>query len=625
MSARHSDLEEGRIQIGHPRDLDSWGHLASALGIGLTLLDQNLELIWYNELMRQKLPEIAGGPSHTCFAALWKSPRRCSDCLPTLVFSTGEPRVGIRERAQRGSLTEAYRICALPVEDETGRFRWVLESFVNLSSLGPAVVPPRAVSDVLGDAVSMTGGAFIVVDLQHRIVSWSAEARALFGYDLDEALGSSIDLLLPKDRLWEKRLIMERVEREGKLPRMETMRLDRSERLVPVAVSAVAMRDSAGSLIGRSTMIEDLSALHHLRRRLEAQEQMLAHLAQQSSDAILEIGCDGTILNWSSRAGGEFGVDRDTMVGCSLAEFAESSTASRILKKVMRQGKILGERIEWRHSQGRSVPVEMTASLLRDAEGEPLGIVATIRDASAQMRLERRMLRSEKLAATGSLAAGLAHEIGTPLNIISATAEYLLFEGGDIDRRRDELNTIVEETERIGRMVGELLQLARESDAERTSIDLKAAIDKVLRLLRIPLEQKKVDLKIEFSHQRPSVHVEPDGLHQLLLNLLVNALAAVSDEGRIGIMARNEAPDSQSQEAMVCLKLYDDGPGIPKALRERVFDPFFTTREDGTGLGLSVCARIIARHGGDISVGKGPWGGACFVIHLPIQPAEALS
>ncbi|HEX9288158.1 MAG TPA: ATP-binding protein, partial [Anaeromyxobacteraceae bacterium] len=117
----------------------------------------------------------------------------------------------------------------------------------------------------------------------------------------------------------------------------------------------------------------------------------------------------------------------------------------------------------------------------------------------------------------------------------------------------------------------------------------------------------------------PPVLADPDGLHQVLVNLLVNAVSAVAEGGRVGVRARPGGDGG----AQVALEVHDDGPGVPEALRERIFDPFFTTRPDGTGLGLAVCARIVAAHGGDIRVGQGPLGGACFTVQLPAATEAA--
>jgi len=241
-------------------------------------------------------------------------------------------------------------------------------------------------------------------------------------------------------------------------------------------------------------------------------------------------------------------------------------------------------------------------------------VALVARDLSAQVRLDRQLVRSEKLAVVGSLAAGLAHEIGTPLNVISATAEYLLPDAPT--EARDQLKGIVAETERISRLVRELLSFARGGTSGVSAVQLHGALDRVLSLLRITLERKRILVDVELSEDLPLISADPDGLHQVLLNLVVNASTAVVEGGRIVVKARAVEVEG---ERMVTIEVHDDGPGVPPAIRERIFDPFFTTRAEGTGLGLAVCARIVAEHGGDLRVGEGPMGGASFALQFPVS------
>jgi len=142
----------------------------------------------------------------------------------------------------------------------------------------------------------------------------------------------------------------------------------------------------------------------------------------------------------------------------------------------------------------------------------------------------------------------------------------------------------------------------------------------VISLLRITLDRKRVRVEVDVPDTIPAVHADPDGLHQVLLNLIVNASQAVKDGGRIGVRAR--AVDVEG-DRMVAIEVHDDGPGVSPELRERILDPFFTTRAEGTGLGLAVCSRIVSDHGGDLRVGEGPLGGASFVVQLPASEGLA--
>ncbi len=600
-------MTPGTFWIDRPEEFARIGEALSQLGIGATLVDRDMRVQWSSALFHEQVPELACGSSH-CFNALWGLEKRCPDCMPLLVFRTGEPQEGVRERARPGGPVDAWRVRAVPVRDSSGAVRWVAETFVPLSPLTLHLAGRESASAAAG------GTALVVVDGEERIVSWSPSASAIFGYPLEEALGRRIDLIVPADLLPEERARAERVATEGKAARVETVRRARDGRLVPVAISALAVLDEMGRLVGRSCVIEDLSALHQLRVRLAAQEQLLAHITQEAADAILGLDRQGLVTSWNRAAERLLGRSAEEMVGRPLATVAEASEVARLLEDVERRQMLRGQRMDWRTRDGATIPLDVSAALLAGTGGEPAGLALVARDLSARLDLERQIMRSEKLAVVGSLAAGLAHEIGTPLNVISATAEYLLLDSHDSSQRR-RLAEIVSETDRISGLVRELLSFARGSPPGREPVELHEAVDRVLSLLRIPLERKAVRVETDIPQGLPALYFEPDGLHQVLLNLVLNALQAVLEGGHIVLHARSH--ESALAAPTVRLAIHDDGPGVPEALRERIFDPFFTTRPDGTGLGLAVCARIVAACAGDIRVSGGPLGGASFTVTFP--------
>jgi PAS domain S-box-containing protein len=592
------------LRIGRPEELAPLGEALADFGVGVTLVDREMRIRFANRAVEETTAELSCGADH-CFSALWRTARRCPDCLPLLVFRTGEAQEGVRERGRPGAPPEAWRVRAIPVHDATGALAWVAESFVRLAGLAP---------DLAGraPAAEAAGAALVVVDREERIVSWSPAAAAIFGHGVEEALGRRIDLILPDDRIEEERGIALRAAVEGAVPRFETVRRARDGRRVPVALAAVALRDEAGALIGRTCFVEDLSALHQLRGQVRAQEQLLAHITREAADAIVAVDLAGDVTGWNRGAEALLGVPAAEMIGQPLARVAPGPGLARLLERAARLRTVRGVRMEWRDARGEPVPVEVSAAVLGSPPagpggGERSGVALVARDLAARARLDRQLVRSEKLAMVGSLAAGLAHEIGTPLNVISAAAEFLLPDAGEDARR--ELSGIVAETERISRLVRDLLSFARAGPSGRTAVALDGAVSRVLSLLRITLEKRRVRVTAELARDLPPVVADPDGLHQVLLNLLVNAGQAVAEGGRVVVAARLAELDG---ERAVALEVHDDGPGVPPELRERIFDPFYTTRAEGTGLGLSVCARIVAEHGGDLRVGEGPLGGACF-------------
>ena len=597
------------LNLQAPEDMSRLGDLLAMLGIGITLVDREMRIQYANAFVREVTSELSCGSDH-CFASMWQRTHRCADCLPLLVFRTGEPQEGVRERGRPGDRPEAWRVRAIPVHDGSGELAWVAESFVRLNALLP---------DLAGRAPGpeVAGPALMVVDREERIVSWSPAAATVLGWEVEQVLGRRVHLIVPDDLQDEERAVAARVVAEGRVPRYETVLKARDGRRVPVAVTAVALRGEAGELVGRTCAIEDLSALQQLRGRVLQQEQLLAHITREAADAIVGVDLLGNVTSWNRGAEQLLGVSAAEMVGQALTRVGPPGPLSRLLERAVGGRRVQGVRMEWRDARGEVVPVDVSAAVLSGERG-PAGVALVARDLSAQVRLDRQLVRSEKLAMVGSLAAGLAHEIGTPLNVISATAEYLLPDAPA--DTRDQLKGIVAETERISRLVRELLSFARSGSSGATAVRLQGALERVLSLLRITLERKRVRVLAELPEDLPAVSADPDGLHQILLNLVVNASQAVADGGRIGVQARAVEVEG---ERMVAVEVHDDGPGVPEAMRERIFDPFFTTRAEGTGLGLAVCARIVAEHGGDLRVSEGPLGGASFTLQLPAAAEQA--
>jgi C4-dicarboxylate-specific signal transduction histidine kinase len=225
------------------------------------------------------------------------------------------------------------------------------------------------------------------------------------------------------------------------------------------------------------------------------------------------------------------------------------------------------------------------------------------------------LLRTEKLATVGRLAAGLAHEVGNPLGAITGYAELArtrLPKTPDPDLA-DALARIVTAAERIDRTVRHLLDFARPSTPLLAPTELAPVVDASIRLARVQARFKHVDVEVALEPGLPRVQANEHHLSQVLLNLLLNAGDAVSGSGRVRIAARVDG-------AQVALVVADSGPGIAPADLPRIFDPFFTTKEPGagTGLGLAISHRIMEAFGGEITARNGESGGAVFELHFRV-------
>jgi two-component system NtrC family sensor kinase len=253
----------------------------------------------------------------------------------------------------------------------------------------------------------------------------------------------------------------------------------------------------------------------------------------------------------------------------------------------------------------------LNASLIRDADGRVQGAVVILEDISEAKRFQEQMQRADRLAAVGEMAAGIAHEINNALAVIFGQT------AGGPERPppdlRNALGQVDAQARRIADIVQGVLGFARPRAPRPVAVDLAALAAETLELVRHDLAREHVHLETAFAPDLPPVQADPQQLQQVILNLVGNAIQSMEGhaDNRLRVEVREEADD-------VALRVVDSGPGIPAEVLARIFDPFFSTKAEGSGLGLSVSYAIARAHGGDLRVTSEPGLGATFTLVLPI-------
>lgn len=230
---------------------------------------------------------------------------------------------------------------------------------------------------------------------------------------------------------------------------------------------------------------------------------------------------------------------------------------------------------------------------------------------------QHQVLRGEQLAAVGQLAAGLAHELRNPLTSLKVLVQTANDQGGPEHLTTKDLVVFEQEITRLEQLIQHFLDFARPPEMLRQRVDLATLLEQTVRLVSPRAEQQRVVLRTERPGEPVLLDADASQLRQVLLNLLLNALDVLREGATLAVRVRRPAADS------VIIEVIDTGPGIPPGQEERIFEPFFSTKETGTGLGLAICRRIVAAHQGTIAATNRSEGGAVFTVVLPLPGGAA--
>lgn len=306
--------------------------------------------------------------------------------------------------------------------------------------------------------------------------------------------------------------------------------------------------------------------------------------------------------------------DEEEVIGKSIQTFIhKEAEAVEAIKKLRETGSCVGQATAVR-KDGSLFDVQVSANMVTDESNKPICMMGSFIDITEQKRAEEFMMRSEKLSSLGQLAGGLAHELKNPLAVISSCSQFCL-ENMKLERLvRENFQVIRRNTKRASKLINELLAFAKPDHLEQKELDVNEVLLRMLRMAGLETDPSHTTFVERLKKRLPKLRGDEEKLSQVFLNLIQNAIQAVSGNGEIVLQTGFIAPDN-----MVEVKVIDNGPGIPEEYRKRIFDPFFTTKDEGTGLGLSICHSIVEQHRGGISVECGEQGGTRVSVRLPVK------
>jgi two-component system, cell cycle sensor histidine kinase and response regulator CckA len=523
-----------------------------------------------------------------------------------------------------------------------------LESRSRISSREAVLV---ARSKELTAQLELALDAIFARDANRRITFWNKGAQNIYGFSLDEAIGSRPEDLLrteypvPLEQI--ERIVTETGSWEGEL-----VQHTRDERRLVVESRWAAQYDDDGRLAGLLEVNRDITA------RLEAQ----AALLEFAPDAFVGVNRVGIIALVNVQAESLFGYGRAELVGRpvemlvpeGVSDVHAAHRAGYMLDPATRQMGV-GLELYGCRLDGSEFPVEISLASV-ESEGGPL-VIAAIRDVSDRVaagkeretlraRADRERLRNQvqqahRLESLGQLAGGIAHDFN---NLLAVIINYTAFVSSELETAcmldgeerwktaREDLQQVRLAGERAAQLTHQLLAFARREVVQPVVVDVNEVVEGVEQLLLRTLGEH-IELHSELSAGLPSVLIDPGQLEQILVNMAVNARDAMSEGGMLridtGTVEINEEYAVSRPELApgthVRLRISDNGEGMPVEVLERVFDPFFTTKPqgEGTGLGLATVYGIVKQAGGDVQVYSEPSVGTTFTVLLPATGQSA--
>lgn len=287
-----------------------------------------------------------------------------------------------------------------------------------------------------------------------------------------------------------------------------------------------------------------------------------------------------------------------------------------VLAHVLAGGEpVLRREVSIDRGDGRALPVGVSATPVRDRDGDLTGTVAVFQDLTEINAMRAKLREADQLAAVGELSAGIAHEIRNPLGSIRGSVEILAAELSPEGEERKLMDLILKESRRVNDIITEFLSFARTRPAKPRLVELRPFLTDVARQVCVHVREHggAVEVTETVDPDDMLIQMDPEQMQQVLLNLSMNALEAMDYTGRLDLVA-----DLDDLNTACRIVVIDTGPGVPQESRADLFKPFFTGRKGGTGLGLSVVKRIVHDHGGHVELSTPPDGGSAFAVVLPL-------
>ncbi|MCF6247575.1 MAG: PAS domain S-box protein [Desulfobacula sp.] len=599
-----------------PRLLDA----LDAFEDGIYIINDDYTVEYMNKFMKELFGD---GVGKKCHSVLSGSDTPCDWCKYDEIFLKNETH---HSQVYVESVDKIFALSELPVSNQDGTksklslYRDITHSVRQEEKLKSSKASYQRLFTHVGCGVFISSKEGRFLDVNPTLLK-------MLGYQhKDEFL--SLDLakdvyLKPEDR----RKYREIIEKNGKVIDYEVPWRRRDGHILHLLLTSNVRYDTNGDILGYEGIVVDQTRRKKQENEIKEAHDFLDKIISCSPNAIMAMDLTGLIRLWNQGAEDIFGVKAEDVVGKMNIQQLYSKKVAKKVTQMLRdegyggKGKLNSYPLNFKKSDGDVVEGNLSASLLYDDKGNEVASVGLFVDLQELLKTERELgearqhlLQSEKLAAMGRLTSQIAHELNNPLFGIMNTLELMKTEISPENKRRKLLDMSLSEIVRLADMLRKMLSFSKPDEQKRQEIDINIIIDELMLLYEKRFRESSIKVELDLEKEPSMIWGSKDQLRQVFINLFSNAMDAMPEGGDLMISTR-----------VVMGKLFitvrDTGTGIKKEHIEKVFDSFFTTKNEsvqGVGLGLSVCYGFIKDHEGDIIVESqvGKW--TKFTVTLPV-------
>jgi two-component system sensor kinase FixL len=488
----------------------------------------------------------------------------------------------------------------------------------------------------LAALVSSSDDAIVSKTLDGTITSWNAGAANILGYQADEMIGQPITRIIPPELHQEEKQILARLHRGERIQHYETVRLAKDGRRVDISLTVSPLFNQSGKVVGASKVARDITERKLAEQALRETAARLRTLTETAVDGVILIDTRGVVLMFNPACENLFGYSADAVIGENVKMLMPQPYRHEHDRYITnyrdtRDPKIIGigREVIGLRKDGSTFPMDLSVGEARQ-DGESI-FVGIIRDLTSRKRTEAELeqaraelVRVARVTTLGELTAAIAHEVNQPLTgLVSSGNACLRWLAGDVPNlkaARESVERMISAGSRAGEVIRRIRALVGKAPPLRDRLNINDVITEVIALIRGEIQRNRISLRTKLSTDVPVVLGDRIQLQQVILNLVLNAMEAMSDVSpqprELSVSSAKDGPNG----ALVSVR--DSGTGLDGTVLDRLFEAFYTTKAHGMGIGLAVSRTIIQAHGGRLWAAPNVPQGAVFHFTLPADGEE---